>query len=112
MPSLEEIRSVAVMEGWRLVDRQTRRQGRVVHLDPAPFRSNFQTAEAVYATVAMHAAAGSKIHRAALRHVRDGCPEEWSGFARAFSLTECEKPSGARTHRTARMSRSSCRSRR
>lgn len=76
--SIEEINGF-LAEGWRFVERDTRRLGRVAFLDPIKHRpSPFPDADAVYLYVARAALAGSDLHRRALERVRDVCPEEWA----------------------------------
>lgn len=82
--SISEINSF-LAEGWRFVERETRRQGHVAFLDPVQHRpSPFADASAVYIHVGQAALAGSDLHRRALMRVREVCPEEWEMAAEAL----------------------------
>lgn len=82
--SIEEINSF-LAEGWRFVERDTRRLGRVAFLDPVKHReSPFLDADAVYIHVATAARDGSELHRRALLRVRQVCPEEWQDAIKAL----------------------------
>ena len=72
-------------EGWRFVERETRRQGRVAFLDPIKhLASPFADAAAVYAHVGRAALAGSDLHRRALMRVREVSADEWEMAAEAL----------------------------
>lgn len=82
--SIEEINGF-LSEGWRFVERDTKRLGRVAFLDPIKHRpSPFPDADAVYLHVARAALAGSDPHRRALKRVREICPDEWEAAREAL----------------------------
>lgn len=88
--SISEINSF-LAEGWRFVERETRRQGHVAFLDPVQHRpSPFADAAAVYAHVGRAALAGSDLHRRALLRVREVCPDEWETAAEALRSVDID----------------------